>query len=178
MLSMFKIIRSCKQIVAVSGAMLFVAASASAQPRTVRVEEPEEGAIHWLVPTLNREVIKAFSARVGGNERYRLTGAPAELAVVIICMDFRKDTAVQGCTYTFEFHSKNTPGFNMPLGTPSPLISSDASEIAERIFDAFVTETTETKLSVTELEVGIRVANFCSKPANQVPCSGKLPVTN
>jgi hypothetical protein len=175
---MFKAVHYCKQIVALFASLLLVAGVAFAQPRTVRVEEPEQGSIHWLLPTLNLEVIKAFSARVAGNERYRLTGAPAELAVVIICMDFRKDTAVQGCTYTFEFHSKNAPGFNMPLGTPSPLISSDSSEIAERIFDAFVTETTETKLSVAELEVGIRVANFCSKPGNQVPCSGKLPLTN
>jgi hypothetical protein len=165
-----------RQIFVFLGLMLSVGLSSAAQaePRTVRIEEPEEGAIHWLLPTLNREVIKAFAGRVGASERYKLIAAPAELVVVIICMDFRKDTAVQGCTYTFDFRSKKAPEFNMPLGTPSPVISSDATEIAETIFQSFLQETMETKLSVAELEVGFRVANFCSKPANQVPCSGKF----
>ena len=38
-----------EQIVAALGMLLFVAASTPAQPRTVRIEEPEEGAIHWLL---------------------------------------------------------------------------------------------------------------------------------
>jgi hypothetical protein len=62
----------------------------------------------------------------------------------------------------------------MPLGPPRLVTRSEASEIGEYIFQDFVDETTETKLSVAELEAAFRVANFCSKPANQLPCSGKF----
>jgi hypothetical protein len=148
-----------------------------AAPRTVRIEEPEEGTIHWLLPPVNLEVIKAFRARVAGaSERYALTREPAELVVVIICLNHKKDSLVEAefCTYKFEFHSKKTPEFNMTLGTPSPIVGFRASEIADEIFDAFSTETSEMKLSVAELEAAFRVAEFCAKPSNEVPCSGKF----
>jgi hypothetical protein len=164
--------------VALFGMLLFVALSTHAQtaPRTVRIEEPENGAIHWLLPHINREVIKAFSARIAASERYALTDVPAELVVIIICLDSSKGSPAEGdfCTYKFEYRSKKAPEFNMPLGTPSPVAGFKASEIAEDIFQAFVRETTETKLSVTDLEATFRVATFCSKPANQLPCSGKF----
>ena len=160
------------------GMLLFatVATHAQAAPRTVKVEEPGDGAHHYLLPPINLEVIKAFADRIAASERYTLTKAPAELVVFIICRDSTRDSVTEGdfCTYTFEYRSKKAPEFNMPLGTPSPVTGFKASEIAEKIFDAFVTETMETKLSVAELETAFRVANFCSKPANQVPCSGKF----
>jgi hypothetical protein len=97
------------------------------------------------------------------------------LVVTIVCLDSKKESLVGDfCTYKFEYRSQKAPEFNMPLGTPSPVVRSEASEIAEYIFQDFVKETTETKLSVAELEATFRVANFCSKPANQVPCSGKF----
>ena len=167
----------CKLGVALFGMLLFAAASTHAQtaPRTVRIEEPESGTIHWLLPKLNLDVIQAFSDRIAANERYALTGSPAELLVVIICLDSRKQSLPGGfCTYKFEYRSKNIPEFNMPLGTPTPVVRSEASGIAEYIFQEFLNETTETKLSVAELEATFRVANFCSKPANQLPCSGKF----
>jgi hypothetical protein len=123
---------------------------------------------------LNLKVIKAFSERIAASDRYSLSGEPAELVVVIICVDLSKDRAVEGCSYKFEYRSKKAPEFNMPLGIPIPVVGSDASKIAENIFQDFVTETTEAKLSVAELEVNFRVANFCSKPENQLPCSGKF----
>jgi hypothetical protein len=167
--------------VALFGMLLFVAPSTHAQtaPRTVRIEEPESGTIHWLLPKINQEVIKAFSARIAASTLYALTDTPAELLVVIVCLDSSKnsskDTLEGGfCTYKFEYRSKKVPEFNMPLGTPSAVFRSKASEIAEYIFQDFVKETTQTKLSVAELEATFRVANFCSKPANQLPCSGKF----
>jgi hypothetical protein len=155
--------------------LLFVPLSTHAQkaPLTVRIEEPEDGTIHWLLPSINLEVIKAFSARIAASTRYALTDSPAELLVVIICRDSSKPS--EGfCTYKFEYRAKKAPEFNMPLGTPSPVVRPKASEIADYIFEAFVKETTETKLSVAELEATFRVASFCSKPANQLPCSGKF----
>jgi hypothetical protein len=163
--------------VALFGMLLFAAPSTHTQtaPRTVRIEEPESGTMHWLIPHINREVIQAFSDRIAASARYALTGSPAELLVVIICVDSRKESLAGGfCTYKFEYRSKKIPEFNMPLGTPSPVVRSEASEIAEYIFQDFLKETTETKLSVAELEATFRVANFCSKPANQLPCSGKF----
>jgi hypothetical protein len=158
--------------------LLLVATSTHAQtaPRTVKVEEPGDGAHHYLLPPINLEVIKAFADRIAASERYALTKAPAELVVFIICRDSGRDTLVEGdfCTYTFEYRSKKAPEFNMPLGTPTPVTGFKGSEIAEKIFQAFVTQTTETKLSVAELETTFRVAEFCSKPANHVPCSGKF----
>ena len=143
--------------------------------RTVRLEEPGGGTSHFLLPPINLEVMKAFSARIAASEGYALTESPAELVVTIICLDSRKESLVGGfCTYKFEYRSQKAPEFNMPLGTPSPVVRSEASEIAEYIFQDFVKETTETKLSVAELEATFRVANFCSKPANQLPCSGKF----
>jgi hypothetical protein len=130
-----------------------------------------------MLPPINLDVIKAFADRVGGSERYAVTKEPAELVVFIICLDTTKDDSLpEGdfCTYTFEYHSKKAPEFKMPLGTPLPVVGFRASEIAESIYQAFVTETTEAKLSVAELEAAFRVANYCSKPANQVPCSGKF----
>ena len=163
---------------AVFGVLLFLAQSAPAEaaPRTVKVEEPGDGTHHYMLPPINLDVIKAFSDRIAASERYTLTKAPAELVVFIICRDSSKDTAVESdfCTYKFEYRSQKAPEFNMPLGTPAPVTGFKASEIAQNIFDAFVTETTDSKLSVAELEVAFRVAEFCSKPANQVPCSGKL----
>jgi hypothetical protein len=148
---------------------------AQAAARTVRIEEPGGGASHFLLAPINLEVIKAFSARVAASEGYALTESPAELVVTIICLDSRKESLVGGfCTYKFEYCPKKAPEFNMPLGTPSPVVRSEASEIAEYIFQDFVEETTETKLSVAELEATFRVANFCSKPANSLPCSGKF----
>jgi len=167
--------RYWKQMVALLGLLLGLAATAPAAPRTVRVEEPEEGAIHWLLlPTLNLNVIKAFSQRIAASDRYSLTGAPAELVVVIICVDASKLHAIRGCSYQFEFRSKSAPEFSIPLGTPIPVVGSDAGEISETIFEEFVAETSEAKLSVAELEAKYRVANFCSRPENKVPCSGKL----
>jgi hypothetical protein len=179
--------------VALFGMLLFAAPSTHAQtappsraqtappthaqtaPRTVRIEEPGGGTSHFLLPPINLEVIKAFSARIAASEGYALTDSPAELVVTIICLDSRKESLAGGvCTYRFEYRSKKIPEFNMPLGTPSPVVRSEASEIAEYIFQDFVRETTETKLSVAELEATFRVANFCSKPANQLPCSGKF----
>ena len=143
---------------------------------TVRVEEPGEGAHHYLLPPINLVVIKAFSDRIATSERYALTKSSAELVVFIVCVDSGRDTPaeVDFCTYKFEYRSKKAPEFDMPLGTPSPVAGSKASEIAENIFQAFLTETTEAKLSVAELEPTFRVAEFCSKPANQAPCSGKF----
>jgi hypothetical protein len=162
---------------ALFGILLFAAASTHAQTarRTVRVEEPESGTIHWLLPKLNLEVIQALSERIAANGRYTLTGSPAELLVVVICLDSRKQGfAGDFCTYKFEYRSKHIPEFNMPLGTPTPVVRSGASEIAEYILQEFLQETTEAKLSVAELEATFRVANFCSKPSNQLPCSGKF----
>lgn len=167
---------SCRrQIVALLGVLLLLAVSTPAEPRTVRVEEPEEGAIHWLLlPTLNLAVIKAFTARIAASDRYSLSSTPPDLVVVIICVDARNKRRVEGCSYKFEYRSKKAPEFNMPLGTPIPVVGSNASQIADDIFEDFVEETTETKLSVAELEAAFRVANFCSKPENRVPCSGKF----
>jgi hypothetical protein len=168
-----------RELRAVLFGMLLVGAvstHAQAAPRTVKVEEPGDGAHHYLLPPINLDVIKAFADRIAASERYALTKSPAELVVFIICRDSSKDTLVEEdfCTYTFEYRSKKAPEFNMPLGTPSPVAGFKASDIAEKIFQAFATETTEAKLSVAELEPTFRVAEFCSKPANQVPCSGKL----
>jgi len=166
-----------KLVVGAFGMLLFAAVSSHAQTaqRTVKVEEPEEGRTHWLLPKISQEVIKAFSTRIAATTRYTLEGSSAELVVVIICLESRKDSLAGGfCTYKFEYRSRKVPEFNMPLGTPSPVFRSKASEIAEYIFQDFVKETTETKLSVAELEATFRVANFCSKPANQLPCSGKF----
>jgi hypothetical protein len=168
------------------GMLLFATIATHAQtapptitaPRTVKVEEPGDGAHHFMLPPINLDVIRAFAERVSVDDRYALTKEPAEIVVFIICFDTRKDERlVEGdfCTYTFEYHSKKAPEFKMPLGTPSPVVGFRASEIAENIFQAFLTETMETKLSVAELEVAFRVAEFCSKRANHEPCSGKLP---
>ena len=174
---MHKTSNPCKLAVGLFGMLLFAAVSSHAQTaqRTVKVEEPEEGRIHWLLPKISQEVIKAFSTRIAATTRYTLEGSSAELVVVIICLESRKDSLAGGfCTYKFEYHSKKIPEFNMPLGPPRLVTRSEASEIGEYIFQGFVDETTETKLSVAELEAAFRVANFCSKPANQVPCSGKF----
>lgn len=144
-------------------------------PRTVKVEEADDGRMHWLQPKINQDVIEAFSARVAGSTRYTVTQAPAEILVVIVCQDGRKSNASGGfCTYKFEYSPKSIPEFNLPLGAPNIVAHPVASDIAEDIFEDFVKETTETRLSVAELEVNLRVANFCSKPVNQLPCSGKL----
>lgn len=161
------------------GLLLFLtlASKAHAAPRTVKVEEPGDGAHHYMLPPINLDVIKAFSERVAANDRYAMAKEPAELVVFIICLDTTKDDSIaEGdfCTYTFEFHGKKAPEFRMPLGTPTPIFGFRASEIAESIFEAFLAETTETKLSVAELEATFRVAEFCSKRENQSPCSGKL----
>lgn len=143
--------------------------------RTVKVEEADDGRMHWLLPKINQEVIDAFSARVAAATRYTLTQGPPELLVVIVCQDARKNNVPGGfCTYKFEYRPKKVPEFNVPLGAPTVVTRPVASEIAEDIFEDFVKETTETRLSVAELEVNLRVANFCSKPAHQLPCSGKL----
>lgn len=166
-----------KLVVGFFGMLLFFALSTHAQtaPRTVRLGEPGDGTHHFLLPPINLEVIKAFSDRIAASERYALTKSPAELVVTIICLDSRKESLVgRFCTYKFEYLSRKAPEFSMPLGTPSPVARSTASEIAEYIFQDFANETTETKLSVAELEATFRVANFCSKPANQLPCSGKF----
>jgi len=165
-----------KLVAGLFGMLLFVAVSSHAQTqRTVKVEEPEEGRIHWLLPKISQEVIKAFSTRIAATTRYTLEGSPAELVVVIICLESRKDSLAGGfCTYKFEYHAKKIPEFNMPLGPPRLVTRSEASEIGEYIFQDFVNETSEAKLSVAELEAAFRVANFCSKPANQLPCSGKF----
>ena len=172
---MLKLSSYGKQVTSFLGMLLLIAVASPAQPRTVRVEEPEEGAVHWLLlPTLNLEVIKAFTARVAASDRYSLSGPPAELLVTIVCIDPTKKKAVQGCSYDFQFRSKNAPEFNMPLGMPIPVVGTDPSKIADIIFEDFVDETSEMKLSVAELEAKFRVASFCAKPENQVPCSGKL----
>lgn len=190
---MLKTANGRKLSVALFGMQLFAALSTHAQAappsrgqtapsshaptaaRTVRIEEPGGGTSHFLLAPINLDVIKAFSARIAAKEGYALTESPAELVVTILCLDSRKESLVGGfCTYQFEYSPKKAPEFNMPLGTPIPVVRSEASEIAEYIFQDFVKETTETKLSVAELEATFRVANFCSKPANQLPCSGKF----
>ena len=144
-------------------------------PRTVKVEEAEDGRMHYLLPRINQEVIDAFAARVSAGSRYTLTQAPAELLVIIICQDARKNNAPGAfCTYRFEYRPKKIPEFNVPLGEPNVVAHPAASEIAEDIFQEFVKETTEARLSVAELEVTMRLANLCAKPENQQPCSGRF----
>ena len=94
--------------------------------------------------------------------------------VLIVCIDPSKKRAVQGCSYEFGFRSKNAPEFTMPLGMPIPVVGTDPGKIADVIFEDFVDETSEMKLSVAELEAKFRVANFCARPENKVPCSGKI----
>jgi hypothetical protein len=161
---------------------------APAQPpsRTVKVEEAEDGRMHWLLPKINQEVINAFNAKIAASGRYTLTQyavtqSPAELLVVIVCQDsagkateLLKASAVGFCTYRFEYSPKKIPEFDMPLGEPKVVGGTQPSDIAEDIFEEFVKETTETRLSAAETEVTLRVANFCSKPGNQLPCSGKF----
>lgn len=147
--------------------------------RTVKVEEAEEGRMHWLLPKINQEVITAFEARVGASARYtlgqyNLTQTPAELLVVIVCREAPKSEAAGFCTYRFEYSPKRMPEFNMPLGEPKVIARPDAAGIAEDIFQEFVKETSETRLTAAEEEVILRVANFCSKPENQMPCSGRF----
>lgn len=147
--------------------------------RTVKVEESEQGRMHWLLPKINQEVIAAFEARIGSSARYtlgqyNLTQTPAELHIVIVCQDSPKASAAGFCTYKIEYSPKNIPEFNMPLGEPKVISRPDAAGIAEDIFQDFVKETTETRLTAAESEVTLRVANFCSKPENQMPCSGKF----
>ena len=157
--------------------LLFVASScAQTGPRTVKIEETGFGNMHWLLPKINQEVIDAFSARVAASSRFVLKEASPELVATIICMDSRKENRGTGgfCTYKFEYHPKNIPEFSLPLGEPTLVAGAEVSQLAEHIFEEFVKETTEARLSVTELEVPLRVANYCSKPANQGPCSGKL----
>src|SRR5258707_2682312 len=163
---------------ALFGMLLFAGLSPPAQaaPRTVRVEEPGDGAHHFLLPPINLDVIKAFSDRVAANERFTVTKEPAELEVFLVCVDSDKGSLVKVhiCTYTIEYRSKNAPEFNMPLGTPIPVAGFTASDIAADIFQTFLTETTETKLSATHSELTFRVTEFCSKARNHVPCSGQL----
>lgn len=163
---------------ALFGMLLFAAlpTAGRAAPRTVRVEEPGDGAHHYMLPPINLDVIKAFSDRVTANDRFTLTKKPAELVVFIVCVDSDKDSLlkIDFCTYKIEYRSKDAPEFNMPLGTPIPVAGFTAADIAEDIFQSFLTETLETKLSVADSELTFRVAEFCSKPANRVPCSGKI----
>src|SRR5438270_8588302 len=94
---------------------LALSAAVQAAPRTVKVEEPEDGAHHYMLPPINLDVIKAFADRVTTNDRFTLTKEPAELIVFIICLDTRKDdTSAEGgfCTYRFEYRSKKAPEFN------------------------------------------------------------------
>jgi len=164
-------------LVRLCGALLIVGAPSHAQTgqRTVKVEENDNGRMHWVLPKINQEVIEAFSARINASTRYLLKEASPELVVVIVCMDSRKDDVPGGfCTYKFDYHPKKIPEFDMPLGSPGLVARASVSDLAEYIFEEFVKETTETHLSVAELEVPLRVANFCSKPENQAPCSGKF----
>src|SRR5258708_4024569 len=119
------------QVRGLFGMLLLVAASSHAQTqRTVKVEEPEEGRIHWLLPKISQEVIKAFSTRIAATTRSTLEGSPAELVVVIICLESRKDSLAGGfCTYKFEYHAKKIPEFNMPLWPPRLVTRSEASEL-------------------------------------------------
>src|SRR5260370_16574976 len=109
----------CKLGIALFGILLFAAHSTHAQtaPRTVRVEEPGDGAHHFLLPPINLDVIKAFSERVAANERFTVTKEPAELEVFLVCVDSDKGSLlkVHICTYKFEYHSKNPPQFNTPF---------------------------------------------------------------
>ena len=146
-----------------------------APPRTVKVVEADDGRMHWLQPRINEEVIDAFSARVAASSRFTLTQDPPEILVVIVCQDGRKANTNGGfCTYRFQFSPKKIPEFNMPLGAPNIIFHPDAAQIAEDIFQDFVKETLETRLSTAEVEISMRVANFCSKPENASPCGGKL----
>ena len=147
--------------------------------RTVKVEEADDGRMHWLQPKVNQQVIDAFAAKVASSSRYTLaqyniTQAEPELLVVIVCQESKTGNTAGFCTYKFEYRPKRIPEFNVPLGEPKVMARSDAAAIAEDIFEEFVKETTETRLSVAETEVNLRVANFCSKPENQLPCSGKF----
>lgn len=146
-----------------------------APPRTVKVTEADDGRMHWLQPRINQEVIDAFSARVAASSRFTLTQDPPEILVVIVCQDGRKANTNGGfCTYRFQFSPKKIPEFDMPLGAPNIVFHADASQIAEDIFQDFIKETLETRLSTAEVEINMRVANFCSKSENAAPCSGKL----
>jgi hypothetical protein len=87
-----------RELRAVLFGMLLVGAvstHAQAAPRTVKVEEPGDGAHHYLLPPINLDVIKAFADRIAASERYALTKSPAELVVFIICRDSSKDTLVE-----------------------------------------------------------------------------------
>ena len=139
--------------------MLAVAGVAKAQVHKVWVDDNGEQ---------NKDVANALRAKIGGTTRYSLASEAyqTEIDVIVVCVVNRG----YACSYAFTFWSPKTSPMQLK-GQTGLATGATAQETAELIFETFVTETTDDKITAAILDQLNVIWLFCKDPAHKPYCA-------
>lgn len=141
-----------------------LSASISAQTHTIKVitEGPD-----------SKEITNALEARLGGASRYALIAdqeAFAEITVDLLCLKLNSSKG-WACAYSISYNPISMLPLSGEVATELSLGGPNYIEIAERIFDATVKATTETRLQEIVGLLRKDVAFYCKSPEHYETCS-------
>jgi len=134
-------------------------------------------AVHVISETQDStRVAKAVSARIDSTARYTIVDSKSLLSLDIMCFEIEKNisNATQGmdgyvCYNSVVFRPPQLAPFESMLGTQQ-IIAGKFADIVERIFNKFVSETSDEKLELARYEITQRVAYFCGDPVHKSVC--------
>jgi hypothetical protein len=109
------------------------------------------------------EVAKSIAARVQGSERYRVANSDAELLIDVNCMEGKEVSSAFGyiCSFVFVYYPEQLDGMESVLSPIGLVTGPDASSVADDVFDAFVSATTNEKLTKSQKDLRISVMGYC-----------------
>ena len=121
-------------------------------------------------------VAKAVSARIDSTARYTVVDSKSVLSLDIMCFEIEKiiSHATQGmdgyvCYDSVAYRPGQLAPFESVLGTQQ-IIAGKFADVVERIFNKFVSETSDEKLERVRDEITQRVLYFCGDPAHKSAC--------
>lgn len=145
-----------------AGASLFGGALAQAQVHPIYLyQEGEDGT----------DVVKALKARIGVGSRYALLDkiGGAEITLIIVCLP-SSPARGYSCSYSLLLFPQTLKPLMVPLAGPYIVIGPDAVSAAEKIFQEFVSATSDETLKASEEVTRNSLKQVCSEPGNKSVC--------
>jgi hypothetical protein len=121
-------------------------------------------------PGQGRDVEQALKARIGASSRYAVTDsdADAEMLADIMCMSVPQARGYICSLQITAWLAETAPLF-IEFGS-FQTAGPTASDVAEAMFQDFVTNTSSEKIQTAVSKLQVRVAAFCKNPQNASFC--------
>jgi hypothetical protein len=141
------------------GTLATLSVMAGAREYKVKVAGEQEAA---------QEIVNAVKARVGASSRFTDSDVAAEVLLVISCQATARNTGYV-CSLNVILWMPQTHPFPLRLGD---YLSSgpDAVSVAERLFQAFVTEIADDKVEAQIAKFYVLVEEYCDRAQNKKHC--------